>query len=312
MKASRSALICAWSIAFHAWSLCLGYNIQGAESESGAVPDSRDAVIRITSPAPASVITDYEVLVRGVLHVPPRIEIGVTVNGRTALVYGGEFATIVPPATEMTAIARDAMGTTLARCSIPVTLQAPTSEPPVNLQPAHPTGGTAPFTETFSVSTGVPVTTMSFDARGDGHADYQGTKLPKYEFTYKQPGLYFPTVTVNGTYRAVRLVRVFTKDELDVPLQKKWKAFKAALRRGDVEDAMQYVTIDKRASYRTMFNALTIPLKDINRILTDITFVKQDGFSVDYEMTGLEDGKRWSSLVRFVLDLDGIWRLRFV
>ena len=204
------------------------------------------------------------------------------------------------------------MGTTLARCSIPVTLQAPTSEPPVNLQPAHPTGGTAPFTETFSVSTGVPVTTMSFDARGDGHADYQGTKLPKYEFTYKQPGLYFPTVTVNGTYRAVRLVRVFTKDELDVPLQKKWKAFKAALRRGDVEDAMQYVTIDKRASYRTMFNALTIPLKDINRILTDITFVKQDGFSVDYEMTGLEDGKRWSSLVRFVLDLDGIWRLRFV
>jgi len=312
MKASRSALICAWSIAFHAWSLCLGYNIQGAESESGAVPDSRDAVIRITSPAPASVITDYEVLVRGVLHVPPRIEIGVTVNGRTALVYGGEFATIVPPATEMTAIARDAMGTTLARCSIPVTLQAPTSEPPVNLQPAHPTGGTAPFTETFSVSTGVPVTTMSFDARGDGHADYQGTKLPKYEFTYKQPGLYFPTVTVNGTYRAVRLVRVFTKDELDVPLQKKWKAFKAALRRGYVEDAMQYVTIDKRASYRTMFNALTIPLKDINRILTDITFVKQDGFSVDYEMTGLEDGKRWSSLVRFVLDLDGIWRLRFV
>ncbi len=136
--------------------------------------------------------------------------------------------------------------------------------------------------------------------------------MPKYEFTYKQPGLYFPTVTVNGTYRAVRLVRVFTKDELDVPLQKKWKAFKAALRRGDVEDAMQYVTIDKRASYRTMFNALTIPLKDINRILTDITFVKQDGFSVDYEMTGLEDGKRWSSLVRFVLDLDGIWRLRFV
>ncbi len=183
MKASRSALICAWSIAFHAWSLCLGCNIQGAESESGAVPDSRDAVIRITSPAPASVITDYEVLVRGVLHVPPRIETGVTVNGRTALVYGGEFATIVPPATEMTAIARDAMGNTLARCSIPVTLQTPTTEPPVYLQPAHPTGGTAPFTETFSVSPGVPVTTMLFDARGDGHVDYQGTKLPKYEFT---------------------------------------------------------------------------------------------------------------------------------
>jgi hypothetical protein len=55
-------------------------------------------------------------------------------------------------------------------------------------------------------------------------------------------------------------------------------------------------------------NALTIPLKDIDQVLGDITFKELLGRKVHYDMTvGQESG-----LVVFVLDRDGIWRLEFV
>jgi len=66
--------------------------------------------------------------------------------------------------------------------------------------------------------------------------------------------------------------------------------------------------INKRAAYRSMFNALTIPLKNIDQILGDITFQRVLELNVEYDMTM----GQVSGLVIFVFDDDGIWRLKFV
>ena len=70
--------------------------------------------------------------------------------------------------------------------------------------------------------------------------------------------------------------------------------------------------ISKRSSYQAMFNGLTIPLTSIDQILTDITFVKQRGVYVEYRMTHMEGSDQFSDLVVFVLDEDGLWRIKFL
>ena len=70
--------------------------------------------------------------------------------------------------------------------------------------------------------------------------------------------------------------------------------------------------ISKRSSYQAMFNGLTIPLTSIDQILTDITFVKQSGVYVEYRMTHMEGSDQFSDLVVFVLDEDGLWRIKFL
>ena len=61
-----------------------------------------------------------------------------------------------------------------------------------------------------------------------------------------------------------------------------------------------------------MFSNLTVPLADIDQVLTNITFVKESGLSIEYKMIGSDGGVPFSQLVLFILDDDGIWRIKFV
>jgi len=60
-----------------------------------------------------------------------------------------------------------------------------------------------------------------------------------------------------------------------------------------------------------MFESLTIPLSNIDQVLTDIKFVKLAGIQVEYEMLYKESSAVFSCLVNFGLDTDGIWRINF-
>ena len=53
-------------------------------------------------------------------------------------------------------------------------------------------------------------------------------------------------------------------------------------------------------------------MSNIDQVLTDITFAGQRGGNVDYDIDVEEGGETLSHLVRFVLDEDGIWRIRFL
>jgi hypothetical protein len=154
---------------------------------------------------------------------------------------------------------------------------------------------------------------VSLDLKGDGTADFTGTSLESRTFTYRDPGIYFPTVTFSdprlGQLVVRGVVRVYDATGLDVSLQGRWRAMKDALRVGDVTRAVSHIVGDARADYETAFRAIAARLPGIDTILTDLTLVRaRDGAAVftatrtDGPLTKIFD-------VRFALDEDGVWRI---
>ena len=60
-----------------------------------------------------------------------------------------------------------------------------------------------------------------------------------------------------------------------------------------------------------MFNALTVPLANIDQLLTGITLLDQRGIEAEYEMMVNEGGVQYSFMVLFAIDDDGVWRVKF-
>jgi len=273
--------------------------------------------IRITSPAPGSTLTEPVVLVRGTVPVSPGTEVGVTINGNPALVGQGDFAALVPvdaQVTTLTATAADAIGATLSTDSISVKVQLTVTEPPLLFR-AAPAVGLAPLTVRFVLASETPSVQVALDLRGTGSVDFRGPSLDGVSFTYPTPGLNVPTVTVTDssgvTRSAAALVRVYAVAELDALLQAKWRGLKDALRQGDVNQALTFISRGKRTSYQRMLAALGSQLANIDHILTSVTFVELRNIRAEYQMLRADGGTTSSHLVVFALDEDGIWRLSF-
>jgi hypothetical protein len=160
-----------------------------------------------------------------------------------------------------------------------------------------------------------PLSQIQLDGNGDGTIDYTGATLQGVTVTYAASGLYFPTVSVTeqgGTIRtATTIVQVFDSGQLDMLLQNKWAAMKNALRAGDVSGAVSHIVMRRRANYEAMFNALTVPLANIDQVLTSLTLVGQRGIEAEYEMRVTQGGVQRSYMVLFAIDEDGVWRVKF-
>jgi hypothetical protein len=104
---------------------------------------------------------------------------------------------------------------------------------------------------------------------------------------------------------------VFDSGQLDTLLQTKWAAMKNALRLGNVSGAVSHIVMRRRATYEAMFNALTVPLANIDQVLTSITFLDQRGIEAEYEMMVNQGGTQYSYMVLFAIDEDGVWRVKF-
>jgi hypothetical protein len=276
-------------------------------------------VIRITSPAPGEVLADWKALVKGELTVPAGTEVGVKVNGFVALVSRGKFATMLPvnfptPTTDITATVTNSSGAILGTHSIPVATASPNPDPNLMFR-ASPVLGMAPVPVRFTMTSRKQIARVELDLDGDGTIDWQGATLARQEFPLPDAGLYFPTVRVidtdGNTHSESVMVQLLEPKEFDRLLQDKWTAMKRALRQGDIGRAVEFIVTKKRDGYRTMFESLTIPLSDIDRVLTDIKFVKLAGIYAEYEMSYMQNGMQMSGLVNFSLDVDGIWRVDF-
>ncbi len=144
--------------------------------------------------------------------------------------------------------------------------------------------------------------------------DREGTALDDEPFTYGQAGGFGAMIALTDdqavTHRASVRVRVFGAGELNTLVQAKWGALKDALRAGNVSAALNHVAIRKRAAFEGYFNNLTVPLSSIDQVLTDLTFKEHRGANVEFEMIREQGGERRGYVVLFVLDEDGIWRLK--
>jgi hypothetical protein len=275
-------------------------------SESGCGPT-------ITIPEPDATVPAGLLLVRGSTEAAG--EVGITVNGVPAAVDGPGFAALVPvhPAdAELVVVATTPDGRR-AETRQPLAV-ADALEPAVLLHIA-PTGGPAPLHVTFRLVSRVPATLVALDLEGQGAIAHQGTLLDEPTFTYPTPGIYVPTVTVTddqgATHTARRLLHVLDRAVLDSRLQARWLALKDALRQGDVARALDVMTLEVRGAYRDLLTALTIPLAQIDQILTDVELVDLDENRAEYQMVRMDNGEPTSYLVLFARDVDGVWRLKF-
>jgi hypothetical protein len=272
--------------------------------------------VAITSPAPGSVINASTVIVQGVVDVPAGTEAGVTVNGFVGLVADGRFAAIVPvdpSVMSLTATVTNATGSS-GSDTAPVSVQPAPSGSALLFRPS-PAVGLAPLSVDFNLVNRTAIAEVSLDLEGDGTTDFTGPALEGQAFVYSTPGLYFPTVVVTDTagvtQTASALVLVYDQTTFDTFIQNKWQGMKSALRQGDIEGALEFISLSKRESYGRMLEALGPQTADIDQILTDISFVEHQGLRAEYQMIRIDEEVRISHFVLFVLDNDGIWRIKF-
>jgi hypothetical protein len=64
--------------------------------------------------------------------------------------------------------------------------------------------------------------------------------------------------------------------------------------------------------YTNMFTNLTIPVQQFGQLLGGIQFDQLIGFDAEYKTTVVEGGVPISKVILFVLDEDGIWRVKFL
>ncbi len=215
----------------------------------------------------------------------------------------------------LTATLKDTAGNLIAGDAVPITPQLPTIEPVLTFRPS-PAIALVSEPVGFSLTSLYEISQIELDGNGDGTIDFTGTTLEGVTVTFAEPGIYFPTVRVMDTTSAVysdsAIVQIVDDSQLDALLMAKWAAMKNALRSGDTAAAASYIVINKRVSYQTVFNNLTIPFSSIDHMLGNITYQATKGYEVEYEML-MNDGPNGnvSYMVLFTLDQDGVWRISF-
>lgn len=241
---------------------------------------AQNLAIRITSPTPGGEISRSRVLVLGEVSGPLEAELGVTVNEVGAEVGSGQFGAVIPlqlgPNT-ITATVVDSMGNS-ATDAISVNVPALEEEPLILL--ANPSRGFNPLTVGFGALSllSQAIVLYELDYEGDGVVDFSSPTFDNVSHTYPTVGLFFPTLTVtddNGDRTsATAIVNVFTQATLVASLVGKWNAMKNALRGENIEAALTFITGNARERYRQIFQNLTVPLSEIDQVLTNITFVQ--------------------------------------
>ena len=153
---------------------------------------------------------------------------------------------------------------------------------------------------------------------GDGR---QRTLGPGYGFgqidhTDDRPGRYDFTVWVHerggGVQRYSSAAEVLTPAAFDAELQLRWDTLKTRLGRGDVAGALDCIHSTRRAEYARVFDEIFVKNRTrVDDVLTSITPVSVHSGIAIYQMRRTDPPHgRLSYDVRFVIDGDGVWRMR--
>ena len=173
-----------------------------------------------------------------------------------------------------------------------------------------------PLTTAFSLVGGPVPTRVEVDFDGDGQTDFAGPTLDGQTFTYSTPGLFFPSVRVvddQGVVSTAKgLVQVLDPAALEAVLQARWSGLRDALNRADVPAAVSLFAGASRDAYRDQLTSLAGvgALPQVAADLGAITVVRVLDRAAEYELKAVQRGTLYSFHVLFVIDTDGVWRLR--
>jgi hypothetical protein len=157
---------------------------------------------------------------------------------------------------------------------------------------------------------------IELDADGDGVPEVSDTRDEVFGHTYRTPGHYAATIRVRDregqvlTYRSP--VTVLAPAAFDAELQGRWAALKDAVRRGDVAAALHCAAATGRRG-RLEGLLRDVPPGGVERALPAIRSVEVGLGQAVYESVRSPD---WGTgplrvplVVRFRVDLDGMWRV---
>ena len=270
--------------------------------------------VEITSPANGTTINKSRALIQGLLsHLSG--ESGIIVNSIMGQTQGTNFAAIVPlqqGQNSITATAADACG---YKVQDTITINTETLQEPIRLT-AIPSSGIPTLNVTLEAEASLPapISNYAWDLNGDGTPDQAGPTLSQLTTQYQNPGLYFPKVTITdtqgNTHEEITMVNVLPREEMDNLLGNKWTSMIDALRRGDTKTALTQIATDSQASYKTMFSALSGQLSFILATAREFSLVTITDRVAKYKLLAIEGGKTYSYEVIFIMDDNGLWKIK--
>jgi hypothetical protein len=99
--------------------------------------------------------------------------------------------------------------------------------------------------------------------------------------------------------------------QLDTLLRSKWDAMRDALSKSEIDRAVSYFSDSTKNSYRKIFSALCPKeCKQLAQDLGNIQFIKEMGYSAEYDLRRSENGKEYSYQLIFEKTMDGEWNIR--
>jgi hypothetical protein len=284
--------------------------------------------IRFTSPLSGSVLHDPALVVEGEITAQGVAALGlamaVTLAGQAfdwplpVAVSGGRFAArvaLTPGPNQLLARVTDLAGRS-AEATLPLTFEP--DPPDYDREPepdVRPTSGFAPLAVTFGAGevADPTVTAVDLDIDGDGLAEFGRADFapPRHRivYTYPSEGLYVATLVVRdqtGRSRTTRVpIHVIPVPDLAVI----WDSFRAALGRGDVDGALQWIAAEAHTRYRRVLTDLQADLPSIAAALGALTAHIVTPEYATASVSHSEPAALATYLVTFVRDGDGVWRI---
>jgi len=292
-------------------------NTYGFSSSSGDCTflTSGPLVLSIDSPKPEANLSKSEIMVEGTVAQQNGLETGVVVNGRIAVVAGNRFVANRVPLEEgrnqITAIATDVNGNTeTASVTVNVTLLGHYIRLTANIE-----SGIAPLETILTLDTSLDPTRLSVTYTGPADVEFLSTSENEYRVRLNVEGTYF--FTAEGTdsagvsYSDTVALSVLPKEALDTLLRGKWEGLKETLSKNDIEQAINYFVENARETYRYNFELLKDLLPVIAQDMGEIRVVDVCDQVAHYALSSYQDGMELSFYIKFVKDIDGLWKIYF-
>jgi hypothetical protein len=264
----------------------------------------------ITWPEPGTIIKGNRASVTGIVITDSGPDVGVTVNGYPATIYGDQFIVnnvpLVEGANTLKAKAIDAKGRTT---SAAIGVNASTAGHYLRLY-VTPEAGIAPLEVTLRLSGSFSFTqsTLSYGT----NATILKNVANEYRLRLNGEGIYYFKAQVTGpdgnVYEAWAVAAALNKTQLEELLRSKWNSMKSALLAGNIDKALTYFIGTSQDRYRSRFANLTAA--KINSIFSRITEIEIDSFHDNAAECGAlrtETDGFYSYPLLFVRGEDGRW-----
>ena len=272
-------------------------------------------VLSINSPKAGANLSKSEIMVEGTVSQQNGLETGVVVNGRIAVVAGNHFIGNRVPLEEgqnqITAVATDVNGNMETTS---VTVNATLAGNYIRIT-ANTESGIAPLETILTLDTSLDATRLSVSYTGPADVEFLSTSASEYRMRLNAEGTYFFTAqgtdAAGASYSDTIALSVLSKEALDTLLRAKWDRMREALSENDIERAISYFIDNTQKTYRYNFELLQELLPMIAQDMGKIRVVDVHDQVAQYELFSFQDGMELSFYVKFVKDINGLWKIYF-